>query len=654
MNQSEEVRIGVYICHCGVNIAGTVDVSAVAEYASGLDGVAVARDYMFMCSDPGQDLIQKDIKEKNLNRVVVSSCSPHLHEHTFRRVTKESGLNPFYCQMANIREHVSWVTKDREKATAKAKALVRATVGRIAHHDSLEIREVPINPNLLVVGGGIAGMQAALAYANSGKKVYLVEREPSIGGHMAKLDETFPTLDCSSCILTPKMSEVGAHSNIELLDYAEVESVEGHIGSFEVTIRRKPRYVDAKLCTGCNNCIEACVYKESKFPNEFDLGLSKRKPIYIPFPQATPLSAVIDSDTCLNFTASCSRECQKACDRGAIDFDQEEKLVTLDVGGIILATGFETFDPEKIPQYSYGRFDNVLTSLELERQLDASGPTDGDVLLRDGSNPKKVGIIHCVGSRDQQHNPYCSRVCCMYSLKHAHQIREKTGAEVYNFFIDLRAFGKDYEEFYRRVRKEGLRLIRGLPSEVLQDEDGKLHLIGENIFLGEMYDIDVDMVILAVGLEPQQDVQEISELFNISTSADGFFAERHPKLAPVSTLTEGIFLAGACQGPKDIPDTVSQAGDAASQALALADIGRVELEAYIAEIDEETCSGCMICLALCPFDSIQFNEAKGICEVEAALCKGCGVCSAACPSGSASQNHYSDVQLFAEIEGLLG
>ena len=656
---SEEIRIGVYVCDCGFNILGVVDVPKVVEYASKLPDVVVAREYKFMCSDPGQELIKNDIHELKLNRVIVASCSPSLHEKTFRKVVRDAGLNPFRFFMVNIREAVSWVTEDKEKATEKAKALIKAAVNRVRLQESLEEMEVDIHPAVLVVGGGIAGITAALAVANSGKKVYLVEKEPSIGGHMAKFDKTFPTLDCAQCILTPKMTEVKDHPNIELITYAEVEAVDGYVGNFEVTIKKKPRYVDEDKCIGCAQCVEACVFKEPRFPNEFDLGLSKRKPVYIPFPQAVPLKAVIDPETCLYLKLGrCVRSCEKACPKDAINFDQKEERIKVKVGAVILATGFKTFDPRRTPQFGYGVYPNVFTSLEVERMLSPTGPTEGIPKLRDGSIPQSVAIIHCVGSRDENTNIYCSKVCCMYSLKLAHLIKERTNAQIYDLYIDMRTPGKGFEEFYRKIMRENVEMIRGRVGEVTdlalrEDEKGKLIVTVEDTFSGVVRRIPVDMVVLAVGLEPQPDTDKIRRLFNVSCTQDGWLAERHPKLAPVETVNDGVYIAGCCQGPKDIPETVAQAQAAAAQAIALIDKGKVTVEPYIAVVNEELCSGCRICIGLCPYNAISFNEEKKVAEINPALCKGCGTCVAACPSGAIEQNFFKDDYIRKELEGLL-
>jgi heterodisulfide reductase subunit A len=1111
-----EPKIGVYVCHCGTNIAGTVDVEAVAKFAATLPNVAVARHYMYMCSDPGQELIRQDIKELGLNRVVVASCSPTLHERTYRRVCQESGLNPYLFEMANIREHCSWVTEDKAAATEKAKALVSAAVRRVYYQEPLETREVPVNPNTLVVGGGVAGIQAALEIADSKHKVYLVEREPSVGGHMIQLDKTFPTLDCSACILTPKMSLVGAHPYIELMSYSEVKEVSGYVGNFKVKIKKKARYVDVDKCTGCGECSAVCPVT---VPNEFDLGLGNRKAIYRPFPQAVPNAFTIDKRgyppcrvACpagvnaqgyvalisqgkfkealevlrrtMPFAGVCGRvcthPCEKECERGkvdqpvsirslkrfmsdyemsvgrekatpiertkedkvavigsgpaglacaydliregypvtvfeaapkaggllrygipeyrlpekvldneisyiqelgveiktdspvndlkdvfnqgyeaiflasgawvsqkmgipnedaqgvlhALDFlrkvnsgekvelgsrvavigggnaavdaarvakrlgakeiaiiyrrsraempadagevneaenegitlhllaapvkvltkdnkvtgiqcirmelgepdesgrrrpvpvkgsefdvavdnvimalgqgvnkaalpkeleytnwgtikvdqvtletniegvfaggdvvsgpadviaavaagkeaaisidrhlrgvdlkegrpkpvkkveevskkgvkekarpvmptldvakrdsfaevelgydektaveealrclncgvcseclecikacqansivqDMEDETVEVEVGNIIVATGYDAFDPTPLYQYGYGRLDNVLTALEFERMINASGPTAGEVTLKDGSHPKTVGIIHCVGSRDEKYHEYCSQVCCMYSMKLGHMIREHVpGAQIIDFYIDLRCVGKAFEEFYNRVLDEGTTFVRGRPAEVTDiaespEEEGKLIIIGEDTLVGRQRRVPVDMVILSVALEPRADAGDVARLFSVSRSADGFFLEKHPKLDPVATMNDGIFVVGCCQSPKDIPQTVAQASAAAARALAAISAGSIEVEAATSVIIEELCSGCKTCSDLCPFGAITFDDEKKVSSINDALCKGCGVCVAACPSGAIVGRHFTTQQLMAEIEGAL-
>jgi heterodisulfide reductase subunit A len=660
ISHNGELRIGFYICHCGHNIGSIVDCPAVAEFVGKLPGVVLSRDYKYMCSDPGQELIQQDIRDHKLNRVVVASCSPLLHEHTFRAAVERGGLNPFYFQMVNIREHDSWVHTDRAEATAKAKALARAAIERVAFHKPLKTTRVPIHPDVLVVGGGIAGIHAALTLGNAGKKVFLVERDPSIGGHMAKFDKTFPTLDCAACILTPKMSAVLAHENVTLWTYSEVVKVEGYVGNYKVTVRRKPRYVIEDLCVGCQECIKSCIYKEAKFADEFNVGLSKRKPIYIPFPQAVPQVVVIDPERCLQVKAGkCKKTCLEACaDRKAIDFNQKEELVEIKVGTIILATGFRLFDATRIPQYGYALYPNVVTSLELERLVTSSGPTGGEIILRNGQKPKTAGFILCVGSRDTKTNRWCSRTCCMHSMKLAQLFKEHTDADVTIFYMDIRAPGKGCEEFYDKSLREGIRFVRGRVAEVTDwalapEEEGKLVIRVEDTLAGFVRRIPVDMIVLAVGMEPHRDVQEVRRLFNLSCSTEGWFLEKHPKLAPVSTFTDGVFIAGCCQGPKDIPDSIAQAGAAAAEALALIDKGYIEQEPNTAYIVEDECSGCKSCVPLCPYTAISFDETKQKAMINEALCKGCGTCVASCPSGSIKQHLFEDEQIFSEIAGVL-
>jgi len=653
-----EEKIGVYVCHCGTNIAGKVDVEELTRWAAEQPNVTVAREYKYMCSDPGQELIKKDIEEHGITRAVVAACSPTMHEPTFRKAAADGGLNPFLLQMANIREHCSWVTEDRDAATEKSKRILGAQIHRLPLNESLEPIEVPMNPNVLVVGGGIAGIEASLKLAQAGKKVYLVERDPSIGGHMAMFDKTFPTLDCAACILTPKMSAAGKDPNIEMLAYSEVTEVDGYVGNFKVKVRKKPRYVDIDKCTGCGLCTEACVVR--KVPSEFDQGLSKRSAAYIPFPQAVPLKATLDPEKCLTLTGrKCKQPCVAACGPEAIDFDQKEEIVELEVGAIIMATGFQLWDPTPETRYGYGTHEDVITSLEFERISNASGPTGGHIVCKNGQPPKSVAILHCVGSRDDNHQEFCSRVCCMYSLKFSHLIKEHLPeTEVYEYYIDMRCAGKGYEEFYERLMDENVHFIRGRAAEVSyiglsEAEEGRLVVKVEDTLLGITRRLPVDMVILSSGLSPRDDAKETAQIFGFGCSANGFYLERHPKLEPVTTVTDGIFIAGACQYPKDIPDTVAQAGAAAAGALALVDNATVKIEPTIAYIDPEKCSGCHICVGLCPHSAIRYNEEKGVAEVIEAACKGCGVCVASCGSGVPQQRGYLDDQIFAEIEGAM-
>ncbi len=661
MTESKE-KIGVYICHCGSNIAGMVDVEEVARWAGDeleSEGVVVSRDYQFMCSSLGQELIEADIKEQGLTRVVVGACSPHLHEATFRTACDRAGLNPFLCEMVSLREQVSWVHTDKKIATNKSKALVTGGVKRVALHEPLDPLTVPIQPATLVVGGGIAGIQAALEIADSGFPVYLVERESSIGGHMAQFDKTFPTLDCSACILTPKMVSAGNHPNISLLSYSEVEQVDGYVGNFTVTIRKKARFVNVDVCTGCGICIEKCPRRI--VDGEFEAGLGYRKAIDRDFPQAVPKYPAIDVDNCIYFERGKCKACQIFCPTqpNSIDFEQKDEVIQVDVGNIILATGYDLFDARRIPQYGYGRLANVFTSMEFERMCNAAGPTAGEVVLRDGVTvPESVAIIHCVGSRDKNYNSYCSSICCMQSLKFAHLVKERTGADVYNFYIDMRTAFKDYEEFYQKVLSEGVHFIRGRVAEVtdaarLPGEEGKIIVQAEDTFIGKQRRIPADMVILSAGLEPRADAKETAHKFGISCSMNGWFTEKHPKLDPVATMTEGIFIAGVCQGPKDIPASVAQGAAAAARVLGRIQQKELPLEPVRASVITKLCSGCRICNTMCPFNAISFDTANKMTEINPALCQGCGTCVAACPSGAITGTQFSNEQVLAQLEGLL-
>ncbi|NPV70738.1 MAG: CoB--CoM heterodisulfide reductase iron-sulfur subunit A family protein [Firmicutes bacterium] len=654
-------RIGVYVCHCGSNIAGTVDVKDVAAAAAALPGVVVSRDYTYTCSDPGQEMIREDIRNLKLDRVVVAACSPRMHEPTFRETVRSAGLNPYYLQVANIREQVSWVTKDTAEATGKAKDLVRAAVARVALHRPLDTPSVPVNHTAVVVGGGIAGIQAALDIANAGHKVYLVERAPSIGGHMAQLDKTFPTLDCSACILTPRMVDVARHPNIEMLAYSEVVDVSGYVGNFAIKVRRRPRYVNEESCTGCGECAKACVL-EGRIPDEFERGLSKRGAAYIPFPQAVPLKAVIDPVHCLYLTrGKCTRRCETACSRGAIDLAQSPREIEIAAGAVVLATGYELFDASRLTPFGYGRYPDVVDGLQFERLVNASGPTQGHIVTSEGKTPESVAFLHCIGSRDDNANKYCSRVCCMYSMKQAHLVRDKTGAEVFEFYIDIRASGKGYEEFYERIQGEGVNFVRGRAAEVVE-ENGRLHVRAEDTLLGRLVDVPADIVVLGSGLTPQPDAVPLARMFHVGIGSDGFFMEAHPKLRPVDTNTAGVFLAGACQGPKDIPESVAQASAAAAKVCALFSKDTIEGEPAVAEVDEALCTGCMWCEPVCPYGAVSprtiterlhgIPVERRVAQVNPALCQGCGACSGACRDGAMSLKGCTTEQVLAEVDAL--
>ncbi len=649
-------KVGVYICHCGINIASTVDVEAVRDFAARLPHVAVARDYQYMCSDPGQALIKEDIQNQGLDRVVVAACSPRMHELTFRATIEEAGENPYHLEVANIREQLSWVHSDEEKGTEKAKQLVTAAVNKAVLLEALSEREVGVTPAALVIGGGIAGMSAALTIADAGFKTYLVEREPSIGGRMAQLHKTFPRLDDAGDMLTEVMAEVDNHPNIVLLTHTQVENVEGYIGNFEVTVTQRPRYIDADRCTACGECALACVLA-GRIPDEHDQGLSKRGAVYQPFPGAVPSTFVVDAENCLFLRDGACGDapaCATACPEDAVVFDQQPKTATLNVGALIVATGHDLFDPRLEPELAYGVYPNVVTALEFERLTDPSGPTGGQIRVN-GSEPQDVVFIHCVGSRYKEHLEYCSRVCCMYTAKQAHLVRRALPeADVTVFYMDVRAFGKGFEEYYDQVRAEGVRYRRGNPSEIYRDrKTGKLIVRAEDTLIGQAVAVPADLVVLATGVRARDDAQEVAGLLKLARSADGFFAEAHPKLRPVDTTSDGVFLAGTCQAPKDIPDTIAQAKAAASSALIPLSKGKVKVEAITSIVDEELCAGCRLCEYQCPYGALAIHPWKHVMTVNAALCKGCGACAMACPSGAISLQHFTADQTLAMIEALL-
>ncbi|MBU8909925.1 MAG: FAD-dependent oxidoreductase [Desulfobacterales bacterium] len=1134
--RSQPLKIGFYVCHCGLNIASKVDVEAVRDYVATLEGIEVSRDYKFMCSDPGQSMIEKDIRELKLNRVVVASCSPRLHGKTFMETCRRAGLNPYYFQMSSVREQVSWVTEDRDLATQKAKHLVTAAIQRVKFHTHLETKTSEVNPDVVIIGGGIAGMQASIDIGSSGHKAYLIEKDSTIGGHMLQFDKTFPTLDCAACIGTPKMVEVAQESNIELLSFSEVTNVSGFIGNFTLDVRQKSRYINEDLCTGCGECAQVCPVS---IPNPWDMGMASRKAIGRAFPQAIPITfniekkdtapcrltcpaginvqgyvqligqkkydqaaqlvmekapfpgvlgrvcphpceaecrrklvdkpiaikelkrfaadranleikdipeiidrkekiavigagpagltaayflrlkgyqvtvfeklsvpggmlktgipdfrlpadvldgeinyilahgisimtntafgsditlesltkegfdavflssgahesltlglegedstkgvidaisflrdinlgqktecgkkviivgggnvaidaarcakritdcevsiiyrrtrqempayeeeiigaleenvevltltapmkiisengrvtgieciknelgemdesgrrrpvnisgsefmiecdtlipaigqktdmswadsmpsleitkynrikahsttlqtsldnvfaggdmvtgpatvieaiaqgrkaaigidnfinrietdqenndtgheneinqgvngenyadiplntlveervlvqhvdpekrvhsfeeveatlteeqAVKEAQRCLNCATCCEcMECINVCEAKAIDHFMKEETVQINAGSIILATGYDTLEPSPLKQFGYGRFANVFSALEFERLSNATGPTGGKILMRDTNNkfteqPKSVAIVHCIGSRDVNYHEYCSRVCCMYALKYTHLIKEKVGhdTKVYDFYIDMRCFGEGYEEFYQRCQEEGTIFVRGKVAQITdkaQDtsEQGKLIAIAEDTLLGELVRVPVDMVILCTAVQAREDAGDVGRVFGVNQGADGFFLEEHPKLGPLNTATEGVFLCGCCQKPMDIPDTVSQASGAAVKALALATKGRVDIAPTISWIDPDICIGCKTCISLCPYTAIEFDERRQVSVVNEAICKGCGSCSGVCPSGAAQSRHFTKKQIFAEIGGI--
>jgi len=641
------MKIGVYICHCGINIADHVDVEAVRCFAENHPHVAVARDYTYMCSDPGQDLITNDIEKHQLNRVVIAACSPTMHEGTFRKTISKPGLNPYFLEIANIREQCSWVHADRARATEKAKDLVISAIAKAELLEPLEETEVPVTQSSLVIGGGIAGLQTALDIADSGFQAFLVEKDPSIGGHMAQLNKTYPNMEIVDDLIVQKMRRAEEHPNIELLTYAEIVAVDGFVGNFSVTVRKKPRYVDPSKCTNCSECEEICPVR---VPNEFNVGLDHRPAIYLPFSQAIPSSYVIDPNTCQYVAEGECGRCVEACPSAAIDFTQEEEERTVEVGSIAVATGFEPFDAGLKPEFGYSRYERVITGLELERLLSPLGPTGGDFPSHWGE-PESIVFIQCVGSRDKTvGNEYCSRVCCMYTAKQAGLLREKfPRARITVCYIDIRAFGKGYEQFYEKVQKAGVIYRKGIPSEIYKRGE-KLIVKAEDFLLGEVYEEEADLVVLATGLVPSGEADKLRDLFKLNRSPDRFFMEAHPKLRPLDTAIEGVYLSGTCQGPKDITDTVAHAHGTASRATIPLFKGKVKIEPFTASIDAEICSGCGLCEGVCEYQALKRDDYRGHMTVNVALCKGCGACHSVCPVKAITVKQFKPKQVIVQIE----
>ncbi len=647
-------KVGLFICHCGSNIAGTVNIEKVKEFFVGQDGISISDDYKYMCSEPGQKKLRDAIKDKELNGVVVACCSPRMHEITFRNAALAAGLNPYQVEIANIREQCSWVhQKDKEKATEKAIQIIKTMIEKVKRDEPLTPIEFEVTKRALVIGGGIAGITAAVDIANAGYEVILVEKRHSIGGKMLQLSETFPTLDCAQCTLTPKTVEAGRHPKIKLMVYSQLEEVKGYIGNFDVKIRKRASYVDWSKCTGCGLCQEKC---PAKTASEFDRGVGQRKAIYTLSPQAVPNKPIIDKESCRFFREGKCRVCEKVCPVGAINYEMKDEVVEEKVGAIVVATGFDVMDVEKIPEYGYGMYPDVIDGLQFERLNSASGPTGGEIRRpSDGKVPKEVVFIKCVGSRDPEKGiPYCSRICCMYLGKHARLYKHKVpDGQAYLFYMDIRSFGKGYEEFIQQSMEEAnLLYIRGRVARIMQEGD-KLVVWGVDTLSGRKVEIKADMVVLGTAAVPSQGAKELANVLRTSTDEYGFFSEAHIKLKPVESMTGGIYLAGCAQSPKDIPDTVAQAGAAAAKVLSLFGQEKMVQEPLVACVEEDLCSGCGLCVTACPFDARYIDEETKISMVNEALCQGCGACVSVCPNKASKLRNARPETYMAMLERYL-
>ena len=646
-------RIGLFVCHCGVNIAGVVDVEKVAEVMKDYPGVNFSADYIYMCSDPGQQMIIETIKEKKLDSIIIAACSPTLHEKTFQEAARLAGLNPYQIEIANIREQNSWVHSDKDWATRKAVKICKAHVEKALLNESLEPIRVDVSRKALVIGGGVSGLQAALDIADHGYEVLVVEKNPSIGGKMIQLSETFPTLDCSQCIMTPKMVEVHRHPNIRLLTYHEVDSISGFVGNFKVRIKKKPRFVDEKLCNLCGECEKVC---PQVVPDEFNMGLSFRKAIYMPFPQAVPGTYTLDEANCLGLNPVRCGKCKDVCDVHAIDFDMKEEIFEEEVGAVVVATGYDLYTMQALGEFGGEKYDDVINGLEFERILSASGPTNG-VIRRpsDGKIPKSIVFVQCSGSRDtEKHLPYCSKICCMYTAKHAmlykHRVPDGTATV---FYIDVRTGGKAFDEFYQRtVEEDKVLYIRGKVSKIFREGD-KVIVWGVDTLSGRKVEVEADMVVLAMAMVKADGVGDLLKKLKISTDIHGFLAEAHAKLRPVESLNAGFYLAGCAHGPKDIPEAVSQASAAAAKVGDLFAQKELLHEPTIVPVDDDLCSGCAICITMCPYQARTLDRERGVVVVNEILCEGCGACAAACPCGAAQQRNQTDDQIFAMVSAMM-
>ena len=652
-------RVGVFVCWCGSNIAGTVDVQAVSDALQHEPGVVFSTNYQYMCSQAGQNMIIDAVKEHKLTGIVVCSCSPRMHEATFRKTATAAGINPYMVEIANIREQCSWVHKDMLSGTEKAIILGKAAVAKVNLNAPLTPGESPVTKRALVIGGGIAGIQTALDIADAGFEVDIVEKKPTIGGKMAQLDKTFPTLDCAACILTPKMVDVAQNDKIRIFSYSEVTEVKGFVGNFDVTIKKNARFVKEDVCTGCGACVEKCPMK--KVPNEFNLGMDNRSAIYIPFAQAVPKVATIDPNHCNMLKNGKCGVCAKVCAAGAIDYTQKDEFIQEKYGAIVVATGFNPISMDKFDEYAYNQSKDVITSLEFERLTNAAGPTAGHLERpSDGKSPKTIVFVQCVGSRcencAEKGKEYCSKICCMYTDKYP-------GTEVYVFYIDVRTPGKNFDEFYRRAVEEyGVKYIKGMVGKVVPEGD-KLKVQASDLIANKQLHIDADLVVLAAAIEPDKSARPLATMLTASMDTNDFFTEAHPKLRPVESPTAGVFLSGACQGPKDIPETVSQASAAAAKVIGLLAKDKLTGNPCVAGSNELMCNGCSTCANVCPYGAITYDDkefrmpdrttkVRRVAAVNPAVCQGCGCCTVACPSGAMDLKGFANLQIMAEVDAI--
>lgn len=646
------LKIGVYICECGPNIKNAVDMAELLEAAREHEDVVRVRSFGFLCAPDGKEFLKNDIQAHKLSRIVIAGCSPKENEHTFREILKSAGLNPFFLQIANIREQCAWVIQEKQDATEKAGNLIRGAIKRVRLHEPLETKTIECCADVLVVGAGVAGISTALAVARKNRKVYLIEKAPCIGGKVAEHEDLYPDMVCASCLMESQLDAVLHHEDIEVLTLTKMIEARGYLGNFRVNVRQKARFVDLEACIGCGACFEVCPVT---VPISFMGGMAARKAIYIPYAGALPNVALIDGENCLRRSESC-HICLESCPFGAIRYEETETVRELKVGAIVVATGFGSFDPQKDKRYGYGKVENIITSLEFEQLVNSTGPTEGKILLADGRPPRNIAFVHCVGSRTENFNDYCSGVCCLYTLKHAHQARlQLPEAGISQFHSDLCLTGKDAQRFYRKVlgedRIEFFRMLR--PDAIkIQEGTGSI-LITHTDIQGVSERNEFDMVVLATAMESGEDTEEIAGILDVKPGENGFLEEADARLDPVSTVRDGIFMVGCAQGPKDIPASVAQGHAAAGRIMGKLTPGeQLVLEPMACEIDPEICSGCLVCKSLCAFRAIAVED--GSVSINQAMCRGCGLCAAACPSGAIGAKNFSLRAIFSELRGLMG
>jgi heterodisulfide reductase subunit A len=644
--EKKSPRIGIFVCECGGNIGDVVDVKAVVEAVKSWDGVAVAKYHKYLCSKPAQEMILDAVKKESLDRVVVASCTPRMHLATFQSVLERAGLNPFMLEFVNIREQDSWILGPHSspEATKKAISLIKGGYERSRELEPLQLISEKGSREILIIGGGIAGITSALELGYLGYKVHLVERKPSIGGNMAKLTKVFPTLDCAQCILTPRMAEVGRNTNVNLYTYAEVQEVSGRPGNYDVKVRMKPRGVDVQKCRSCGVCAKVCPVS---VPDEFNEGWVQRKAAYIEFPQAVPSAYTIDFKAC----TKCLK-CEKLCPAKAISLEDQGSTIDLHVGGIIIATGYQLYDAKKLETYGYGTYKDVITMMDLERFVSATGPTGGYIKRADGSDVKRMAIVLCAGSRDKNYIPYCSRICCMYALKQAFVLKKMLGIDVSIYYTDIRATGKGYEDLYWRDEEAGVAFIRGKVAEVYRDnKTGKLVAVAEDTITGEMTEEQFDMIGLATPMVPPEGLKELVDKMKVSIGEDGFITEKHPKLDPVDSLVTGIYACGCALSPKDVRDTVSDGLGASAKAALFLKSDYVTTSPEKAYVITDLCNGCKACVPVCPTNAISIHENKA--KIDPFLCTGCGACIPVCPQEAIDFKNSTSKQIIASLGGVL-